>query len=155
GEAKPVEQAEASENAEKALAGITLVNKGRDLSLERLRVRTWDGKPPGKVDLTQPRIELADGRVMEGRIGMASLETIRVESAGTELALSPGEVDAVIFSPDRPRGEEPQAALQYSDGTLLRGRIFSIAEGRILLETSFAGEPFASRGDGLRQLLLN
>ena len=47
--------------------GLLLQNKGHDLTLDFLRIRTWDGKFPPKVDLTRPRLEFSDGQISTAR----------------------------------------------------------------------------------------
>ena len=47
---------------------LTLANKGGDLSLDFLRIRTWDGHAPARIDPAQPRVEMADGSVLQGEI---------------------------------------------------------------------------------------
>ena len=84
--------------------GLELQNKGRDLSLELLKVRTWDGAPPSKVNGKGPRVELADGRVIEGEIVQATADTLDVREAGKDAPTSVplGDVAAMIFSTDAP-----------------------------------------------------
>lgn len=137
--------------------GIILQNKGRDLALELLRVRAWDGKPPPKVDLAQPRLELADGRVIVGKVSDGSGDALKVRAPGqeTELTFQFAEVDAVIFSTDPPRADSKEATLSYADGTLLFGRFTSIKDGSAALETTFTEQPLPARIDALRQLLID
>jgi thiol-disulfide isomerase/thioredoxin len=138
-------------------AGLLLQNKGRDLSLEFLRVRTWDGKAPSKVDVTQPRVELADGRVIEGRVVKCSAGSIKLAArgSGSETSLSLSKVDALIFSTEPFLAADSPLTLSYADGTFLRGRIEAVKEGMAAISMAAAEKPVESRMDGLRQLLIN
>ena len=134
--------------------GVVLESKGRDLSLEFLRVRTWDGQPPAKFDVRQPRIELSDGRIIAGRIGSASAEKFEL-SDGAQIPNPPptlAEVDSIIFSTDRPIANEQPAALTFADGTRLGGKILSCKEGRASLTVAFSTEPLQTALQGMRQL---
>ena len=137
--------------------GITLQNKGRDLKLELLRLRTWNGMPPPKIEIDHPRVELADGRVIQGEVieGSGDALKIRAREPASELSFPFAEVDALIFSVDQPRAIPTEMTLSFADGTLLFGRVISIKDGAAIVETSFADAPLAARIDGLRQLLID
>jgi len=135
---------------------LILQNKGLDLSLDFLRVRAWDGKPPAKIDLKQSHVELADGRSMSGEIVAGPPGFIKLQTSGqTAAADFPlGDVDALVFSSDPPQVASHEATLLYADGAILFGRIASISDGRAAIVTSFTKEPLVSQMDLPRQLLI-
>ncbi|MGB8356842.1 MAG: TlpA disulfide reductase family protein [Chthoniobacteraceae bacterium] len=137
-------------------AKLVLQNKGRDLSLEFLRVRSWDGKPPAEIDATHPHVELADGRMLEGDISTES-GSIKLHAQGQDAAESfPfSDMDAIVFSSDPPQIRDHTFTLSYSDGSLLMGSVTSISDGHAALKTLFTAEPLATSTDGLRQLVIN
>ena len=145
------------EEAAKKEGGLLLQNKGRDLSLEFLRLRAWDGKPPDKIDAKLPRVELADGRIVVGQAIRTSAESITLKARGadSEFSFPLDQVDAVYFSTDPFQAAEYPATLSYADGTRLMGRIESVKEGKASVRIAAAEEPLVARMDGLRQLLLN
>ncbi|MDB6171141.1 MAG: TlpA family protein disulfide reductase [Chthoniobacteraceae bacterium] len=151
---EPLTEWEVPEDPASIESGLVLVNKGRDLSLELLRIRIWDGKPPAKVNLKEPRIELADGRVLEGRVVDGTAESINLMAPDTAASFPLGEIEALIFSTDAPKVSGPVTTFSFSDATLLRGTIASFKEGRFALKTAFSEEPLLSQIGGLRQLLL-
>jgi len=140
-----------------ATAGINVFNKGRDLSLEFLRVRKWDGKPPPKIDVTQPRVEFANGETVAGEVTHAAAGTLHLMSAGQpdgrDVKLE--EVEALYFSGDEPKTTKPEALLSYADGTRIAGKIESVKDGSIALLTSFADAPVSSKLSALRQMMLD
>jgi thiol-disulfide isomerase/thioredoxin len=144
---------EAPSVIEHASPCVMLVNKGRDLSLEFLRVRAWDGMPPPKTDVKQARVEMDDGRILEGTVNGGSADSIqfRAPEEDGEQSIPLNDVDALIFSADSPRTIEREATLSYADGTLLAGKVTSIKDGAAEVMTSFAEAPLASRMDALRQ----
>jgi thiol-disulfide isomerase/thioredoxin len=136
--------------------GLTLQNKGRDLALEQFKVRAWDGQQPSKTDLSQPRIELGDGRTIPGAIVSLINGSLNFRSAdGSEQVFPVADVDAVVFSPKAPEAKQNELKLSFADGTLLFGRPTAIADGRILLETAFSKQPIATALEGLRKMLIS
>jgi peroxiredoxin len=135
---------------------LIVQNKGLDLSLDLLCVRTWDGKPPARIDAKQPHVELADGRRLAGEItgGVAGFISVLEpgQTAATSVALA--DVDALVLSSDAAKISGHDATLAYNDGTIILGSISSITNGRATLATSFAREPLPSQLDQVRQLLL-
>jgi hypothetical protein len=135
--------------------GVTIQGKGRDLALEYLRIRAWDGKQPAKVDLAKTRVELGDGRTLISDIATIADGSLHLHSAQeAEQILPLADVEAIIFSPAQPQAKECELKLEFADGTLLFGRPNSILDGRVLLETSFSGQPIAAALDGLRKMLV-
>ena len=137
--------------------GVILQNKGRDLELELLRVRRWNGKPPPRIEGALPRVELADGQTIPGEVIDSSERLLKVRARGNELDRSVpfAEIDALIFSPDQPQTAPAGMTLAFVDGTLLFGRVASVKDGSAGIETSFTEAPLPARLDGLRQLLVD
>jgi thiol-disulfide isomerase/thioredoxin len=155
--------------------GLFLQNKGADLSLDFLRIRKWNGSPPPKIDVSQPRVELADGRILEGEVISGSGGSIQLtgsgaaEQSGTSFALT--DIDALVFSPDppepvpaaatlsfadgTPRRVPPSATLSFADGACIEGQITAIKNGSATLATTFSAQPLVARLDALRQLLIH
>jgi len=137
--------------------GLILQNKGLDLSLDFLRIRTWDGKPPTKVDPKQPHVELADGRILTGAIVSGAPGFIKVSSPGqaaaTDIPLT--DVDALVFSTDAPSLTGHDTTFTYADGTFLEGHVDSISGGSASLSTSFTKAPLKTKLDQIRQILMS
>ena len=136
--------------------GLVLHNKGLDLGLDLLRVRQWNGKPPAKFDRKQAYVELADGRIIGGGIVAGPPGAIQLQAAGQTAAIhfALGDVDAVVFSSSAPQAASRDMTLSYADGTIVLGRLASIADGHAAVTTSFTKEPLLAKLDGLRQLLI-
>jgi thiol-disulfide isomerase/thioredoxin len=153
-EGEPIAAWDVPPDASNANQQVLLHNKGRELSLELLRVRHWNGQAPAKIAGGQPRVELADGRIVEGEIGASAAGSLTMKGAGaaatTDHPLS--EVEALVFSPDPPQRSEPEMTLTYADGTLLHGRLEAIRGGRAELRTEFSEGALAAQWVGLRQL---
>jgi thiol-disulfide isomerase/thioredoxin len=137
-------------------SGLTLQNKGRDLAMDFLRVRAWDGTPPPKVNVKQARVELDDGRILEGTVRTGSADSIQFLGVGEDVeeTIPLSDIDAMVFPPAEPQVIEREATLSYADGTLLVGKIASVKDGAAAVLTAFTQTPLASRMDGLRQLRL-
>ena len=152
---EPIVEWEVPLDASNANPQVVLHNKGRDLALEFLRVRKWDGKAPAKISGKLPRVEFSDGRTIEGQIGAGAAGAISLKADGQEAAANHplSGVDALVFSADLPQKVESDTTLAFGDGTLLHGGLVSIKDGRIALRTGFSPEPLGSQMAGLRQLL--
>ena len=148
---------EVPEDPHKSKGGLALQNKGHDLSLDFLRMRPWDGKAPQKGQAAGPRVELLDGRVIGGTAKGGANDALAIQPAdqAPEISVSLNEVEAIVFSVDPPRAGTAEVSLSYADGTTLAGRLSSIENGHIALQTSLAEAPLVSTLDGLQQLLVN
>jgi peroxiredoxin len=131
--------------------GFVVQNKGLDLSLDLLRIRTWDGKAPEKIDPKLPHVEMADGRSIAGTISGGAPGFISVQG---QPPLAVADVDALVLSSDPPQSTTHEATLAYDDGTIVFGKIDSIGNGRAEITTSFANEPLPSQLDQLRLILI-
>ena len=151
---KVPETPEIKNSANAASPTLQLQNKGRDLSLEFIRIRTWDGSPPPKFDTSRPRLELADGRIVAGEVSQGSPEGILLPSNGDaeDQSFPLDQVDAIVFSAERLQPKQPRASFSCNDGTFLMGRVVSIKDDAASIETSFVGTPITAHLDGLRQI---
>ena len=135
---------------------VSLMNKGRELTLDVLRVREWDGRPPAAVDVEHPRVILNGGRAVAG--GVSSLEgaglTIETPEGSPAVHVALDEVDMIAFSPGAPAGASRETTLSCADGTLLHGQINGFQEGRALLKTAFTDAPLPVKIDDMRQLFV-
>jgi len=138
-------------------SGLSLRSKCRALSLDFLRVREWDGNPPPTVEPKELRVELADGRVIQGPVIDASTGGVRVQTRDqdSEESFPLEQVGAMYFSTDAPKVAETEASLAYADGTYLAGRILSIHGGQVALQTSFSEAPLNSQVSALRLLRIH
>jgi peroxiredoxin len=143
------------ENTDPA-ASVLIQGKGRDLSVDRLRIRTWDGQPPARIG-TQPRLELTDGRALEGQITTTNGQAVSLR-AGDHATLREfplGEVEALVFSPDTPVAKTAPFDFEFADATMLSGELVGIENGRARVKVSFTDEPLSVALEGLRQFSRN
>ena len=61
--------------------GLTLLNKGPDITLEALRIRAWDGTFPTDMTDVRPRVELTSGRYIKGEPVRATPAALTVREA--------------------------------------------------------------------------
>lgn len=136
--------------------GVLLQSTGRDLSLETLRIRAWNGQAPAKYDLAKPRVETVDGRFLEGNVREGAADSITLTNAAEEpgSVIPLDQVASIVFSTDEPAVAEQSSALSYADGTRLSGRTVSVIEGNVTLNTSISEQPLKSSLANLRQWLI-
>lgn len=135
---------------------IILFNKGRNLNLDYLQIRSWDGKTfPTATDTKQPASQLASGQ----RVNIANVEmgpdglAVTKEGETTPSPMSVNDVDELIFNNPAPvpTGE---ASLVYNDGTILLGHLVSVQDGHATLATSFMDTPLSASLDAPRNLIV-
>jgi len=133
---------------------IRLLNKGKGLVLERLRVEAvrGDALQTKAAGAGPSAVVLRDGRSLRGeRIALSGGMMRVVSGNGAEDPLSLSEVESVVFVTDVPQVDAAADVVSYGDGTLLFGEILGLGAGRAVMHTRFAGEPVAVTGAGLQQ----
>ncbi|MFM7606142.1 MAG: hypothetical protein ACKO8Z_13220, partial [Prosthecobacter sp.] len=124
--------------------GLTLKNKGQDLTVDEWMMREWDGRLPEKITEVVPRVELLDGRVLEGSIVKADAKTFTVHSGESETVLPWSLLATAHLANDNLTGTwftTPQITLSYSDGMWVRGDLVSMTQDHVELRTVFAVKP--------------
>ncbi len=129
--------------------GVFLINDSKDLTLERLVVRPWNGKPQPVLAATASYAQLADGSRPEGSLkaGHAANEIAAKATAPFPIAqLEEYESPAADTAPASPFTDAPTqppatdippppSHLQWLDGTQLTGDIQRIADGQVELRS--------------------
>jgi len=148
---------------------VLIRNKGTDLTLEHLCVRTWDGAAIGTRDVTQPSVETVQGQRLEGTV-TASADgqglvcrgtTVTIDSlvsydagpaAGMKLDARRTPLAQMLIVPPA-AGSGSRA--RYLDGTVLTGAVAGFADGRLALRHPLVDEALQMRLDGMSRLTLN
>ncbi len=148
----------APEEKRKDTVGVSLQNKGRNLALDFLRVRQWDGQPPAAAaDGKQPGVETEDGLVTVGSVSTVEAGMVTVvplTNAGPVATFPLETVDAVMFSGDAPEAEGNGTTLTFADGTFLRGQIAGIKDGEAALKTRFSDAPLGTKTQDLKRMFV-
>ena len=99
-------------------------------------------------------MELDDCQVLAGSVGGVEngVVTISARGEGPPAALALDDVDALIFSTAAPRVNPAATVVAYADGTILRGELAGIEDGRATLKTTFAEAPLPATTETLRQM---
>lgn len=141
------------------LPGMTLLNKGADLTLDEMLLREWSGKLPAEISEEVPRVELLDGRVLKGRIVKADATTFTVDEGGAGRTTLPwrqlasshqSAVNETVdwFNP-------PGVTVAYSDGMWVRGDLVAMTDAKIAVRTSFAPAPVTMNLKGAMRIDLH
>ncbi len=149
---------------------VVIRNKGSNLTLEQLEVRTWDGGALAARDVRQGYVEDMSG-VRTAGVVTAGADGRSLIVAGTSvpldqlLAFDAGPVDAAqVDARFRPLAAlsitadpaaRPLSQAIFADGTQLSGSLVSMDQsiGLKLRHTMFA-DPVAMRAPGMKRLLL-
>lgn len=123
-------------------AGLTLLNKGPELTLEALRVRAWNGLPPKEQTGQRPRVELADGRSLKAvPVRCTSTSLTYREERGKETTLPWDQVLAVEMAEGISpffQMAPPSTELWFTDGEWLQGQLLEVKNETATLKTAFS-----------------
>ncbi len=148
---------------------VLIRNKGVDLTLEHLCVRTWDGSAITPRTLNTPSIELIGGARLEGRVTVGhdgkslfcgttavTLESLVAYDAGptdtVKLDARHTPLAQMLITPPL-AGSTSRA--RYLDGTVLTGDLTGVANGVLSLRHALSSTPLSARLEGLSRLTLN
>ena len=134
--------------------GLIVQNRGLDLSLDTLSIRSWDGTPPVKTDPKLARVELDGGRIAYGTVS-SSPGLLAVQQPGESVSATfpISQVDSIVFSSDLPQVPAHATSLTFYDDTLLFGHLAGFDSNRAAFATSFTREPLPVQMDSPRELL--
>ncbi|MEM7146980.1 MAG: TlpA disulfide reductase family protein, partial [Verrucomicrobiota bacterium] len=137
--------------------GLLLHNKGPELTLDSLRIRSWDGVVPEGRESVRPNVILMDGTMISGAVERLDGGTAIVREAtnGRRREVSWRNVESVEFDP---RGdwpvEEHGVELWFTDGAWLAGEMVEADEEGITLRTSLSAQPVRSAIDDIGRMML-
>jgi thiol-disulfide isomerase/thioredoxin len=145
-EAVKLAQANAAGEAKEASpTGLTLLNKGPDLTLEALRIREWDGSLPADITHVRPRIELTDGRYLKAKAVRADATSLTVRTQdGRETNLPWDKVLAVEMMPEVSpffQAAPPLTEMWFTDGEWVNGTLMQVRNEVATFKTTFSEAP--------------
>ncbi len=125
--------------------GLSLLNKGPDLTLEALRIRAWDGKLPTEITDVRPRIELTDGRYLKAKALRADATSLTARTQdGKETTLPWDKVLAVELTPTASpftQAAPPLTEMWFTDGEWINGTLQQVRNEVATFKTTFAVAP--------------
>ncbi|MDI1312911.1 TlpA disulfide reductase family protein [Prosthecobacter sp.] len=131
--------------AEASPTGLTLLNKGPDLTLEALRVREWDGSLPEDLTDVRPRIELTDGRYLKAKAVRADATSLTVRALdGKEASLPWDKVLAVEMTHEASpfyQAAQPLTEMWFTDGEWINGTLVQVRNEVATFNTTFSTTP--------------
>ena len=153
------QQRDASEAADANPTGLTLLNKGPDLTLEALRIREWDGTLPTDITDVRPRVELTDGRYLKAKAVRADANALTVlESTGRETSLPWDKVLAVEMAKDASpffQAAAPLTEMWFTDGEWVNGTLLQVRNEVATFKTTFSTAPVNFKITALHHLQFN
>ncbi|MEZ5385897.1 MAG: TlpA disulfide reductase family protein [Prosthecobacter sp.] len=134
--------------------GLTLENKGPDLTLEALCIRSWDGVLPGELRRDFPRVELTDGHVLKGIPVRASAKDLTVaDAAGKETTVPWEKVLEVQESEEEPpQSADAEVEVWFTDGEWVKGSLQHVRKETATLTTAWSQAPVACKITRLQRL---
>ena len=133
------------EAADTTPTGITVLNKGPDLTLEALRIRAWDGTLPTDITDVRPRIELTNGHYLKAKALRADANALTVrELNGKESTLPWDKVLAVEMTPTASpffQAAPPLTEMWFTDGEWVNGTLVQVRNEVATFKTTFSAAP--------------
>ncbi len=157
--ADAVEKAQSGGSEDTSPTGLTLLNKGPDLTLEALRIREWDGKLPTDITDARPRVELTDGHYLKAKAVRADATTLTVqEPNGKETSLPWDKVLAVeMVTTPSPffQAALPLTEMWFTDGEWINGTMQQMRNNVATFKTTFSETPVSFKITTLHHLEFN
>ncbi len=145
-----------SSTADNTPAGFTLLNKGPDLKLEGLRIRSWDGTLPTDITDARPRVELADGHHLKASVVRADAAglTVRAKDSGKETTLTWDKVLGIEMEPPSPfySALSPGTELWFADGEWISGLLLHMRNEVATMKTGWCKDPVSFKFGEARRL---
>ena len=136
--------------------GLSLLNKGPDLTLESLRIRPWDGRLPTDITSARPRIELIDGRHLKATAIRADTSSVTVREHGGRETRLPWESVLTLEMAQEPspfyQASEPLVEMWFTDGEWVNGTLIDIRNEVAAFQTTFSTEPVHFKISALHHL---
>lgn len=132
--------------------GLTLVNKGADLTLEHLRIRRGNGQPPSRFNPQLPHLVRNDGQALQHPVLALRDGQLTLDSTPSQ-SLPISEVESIDFQLSELHTVPAfNTEVRLADGAYLRGRLQKADEQNLHLQTSFASQPLSIRRKPLTDL---
>jgi thiol-disulfide isomerase/thioredoxin len=139
--------------------GLTLLNKGPDLTLEALRIREWDGALPADITNVRPRIELTDGRYLKAKAVRADATSLTVRALdGSETSLPWDKVLALEMTLEASpfyQAALPLTEMWFTDGEWINGTLVQVRNEVATFKTTFSTAPVNFKITALHHLEFN
>jgi peroxiredoxin len=148
-------------------AGLYVRNQTQEMSIQRLRLRRWDGVslPQMNSESQKPQIWLGDGRVIHGDIlsydEQSDRIAVRLENAGAEdspTMIAPEEIESIRFIPPNAAeasvSDQPpsaQVTAFYSGGGQMRGDFVRVAPEGLVVKSRAIESEFVLGFDGAQR----
>ncbi|MCB1089372.1 MAG: hypothetical protein KDM63_20205, partial [Verrucomicrobiae bacterium] len=143
--------------------GITWINRGKDLVLESLLIRRWDGNLPKEQtvadDESDSRFETTDGTLLHGNLLGLNPSGLSIGEADSPNQTIPLDRLLSAHFPKPSTGDtaktDSSALLQFGDGSLLNGTVEGLADGRLKIQSPFSPDPIDADAAGLSEIRWN
>lgn len=144
-----------NEQRQQPSKGVTLLNKGSGVVVERFAVSEWNGRAPPAAILNAACVE-TDSEIIAGEPASCrdGKLTLRIAAGGVrEIPLS--KVRAIRWQREIKSGRDTaQTDLWFSDGNLLRGKLTGVQDDKATMETAFSAAPVTTSLARCRAVIL-
>ena len=132
------------------LTCLYLKNKGSDLTLESLRVRSWNGTALSALAEGRSHVHRLDGTFVYGDVQELVDRDMVIRDDSDETRVPLDDVSGVDFGLGEGNKSIPQALrASFIDGTTIGGQLQSINDGQLTLVTPYAAQPLTTNLNGI------
>ena len=146
--------ANTSEDTSKSESGIRIINRGKNLRVERVSVARWMGHLPDSASNADSLVAFDDGTFAVGTV--RSLDSDRLLVGGTDpnSAFDWAQVTAIKFTNPTPPESPAQCAIFLHSGIRISGRLTSVDSDTCKFVAANLAEPTSIPRTGIRSLII-
>jgi thiol-disulfide isomerase/thioredoxin len=135
--------------------GILLKNMGRNLILQHLSVRAWNGQDLVKLPAVEGYAEHIDGSCTPGLLVPSDSATeLRIHSTNGDKTLPLTHLRSYQCAAVKPLHKQSQSQLRFSDGAQITGDLLELKEGTVQQRIPGLAEPLSSNLESLVRIVM-
>ncbi len=135
-------------------SGIRIVNRGKQLTVERVSIAHWLGDLPNAAADAAALVALRDGTFASGSIDGISSGKLSIGSANPTSEFTFGDVTAITFRNPAPPPPAAQCALFLQNGVRLSGKVLKVDAERCTFTSANATSPSQIPRSDIRSIIV-
>ena len=137
-------------------SGIFLRNRGEDLTVRRISVyQGAQQRHPVSTDATRPGVHMVDGGMHYGHLILEDDMAEVLDQEGKRVEVDLKNVDRLTHPETRLQADMGEVTLAYADGGIIHGRLVSLRQEQVMLQTQFTEQPLFCSLEGATRLRFN
>ena len=123
--------------------GIYIRNKGKDLTVDSIRILRWNGDSPDMLTFESDWLQSHDGTFVRGRLKEIRADEFILETDDQQTKVNRSDIATIFFQSSDSDDEQDQRNVQviHDDGSSIGGVLHQIDESKIVVNTGYSEEP--------------